>query len=301
MIAVATVVLIWSTTFAGLRATLDHFTPGHLVFLRWWAAATVLIAYGFATRMRLPALRDLPAIVAAGLLGFTIYQLALSNGQVGLTAGSAGFLTNMAPMLTTLLATTLTREPAHRWTWIGLAVSTGGIALLGMARGGFGGSLPHAGLVLVAATSFAGYVLVSKPLLAKYRPIEVTTYAIVSGSLPFVLLAPGSLTALSGASATGLFSLAYMAIVPGALSYVLWSKAVAGMPAGVAARFLYAIPVLGLGVAWLWLGEVPSLLAVAGGLISVAGVALAARPHTSRVPVRIAPERVSPVALGATH
>lgn len=301
MIAVASVVLIWSTTFASLRATLDHFTPGHLVFLRWWAAAIVLIAYGFATRMRLPALRDIPAVVAAGLLGFTVYQLALANGQVGLTAGSAGFLINLAPMLTTLLATSLTREPAHRWTWIGLVVSTAGIALLGVARGGFGGSLPHAGLVLMAAASFAGYVLLSKPLLAKYRPIEVTTYAIVSGSLPFAFLAPGSLAALSGASMTGLLSLAYMAIVPGALSYVLWSRAVAGMPAGVAARFLYAIPVLGLAVAWLWLGEVPSFLAVVGGLISVVGVAIAARPHTSRAPVRIAPEHVSPVAQYATH
>lgn len=282
ILAVAATVFIWSTTFASLRATLGHFSPGHLVFLRWWAAAAVLVVYGIATGMRLPARRDLPAITAAGLLGFTIYQIALANGQVGLTAGSAGFLINLGPMLTTLLAAGLGQEKTHRWTWIGLAVSTFGVVLLGSAKGGFGGSLPHAGLVLVAAASFAGYVLVSKPLLKRYRPIEVTTYAVVAGALPFVVWAPGSLAALSGASTAGILSLAYMALVPGAISYVMWSRAVAGLPAGMAARFLYAIPVLGLGVAWLWLGEVPSLLAVAGGLVSVVGVAIAARPPRPR-------------------
>lgn len=285
ILAVATTVLIWSTTFASLRATLGHFSPGHLVFLRWWAAAFVLIVYGAATGTRLPARRDLPAVVTAGLLGFTVYQVALANGQVGLSAGASGFLINLGPMLTTLLAAGLGYEKTHRWTWIGLGVSLVGIAMLGAAKGGFGGSLPHAGLVLVAAASFAGYVLVSKPLLKRYRPIEVTTYAIVAGALPFVVWAPGSLTALSQASTTGRLSLAYMALVPGAISYVLWSRSVAGLPAGMAARFLYAIPVLGLGVAWIWLGEIPSALAVAGGLVSVMGVALSARqPRLRPVP-----------------
>ncbi len=285
ILAVAATVLMWSTTFASLRATLGYFSPGHLVFLRWWAAAILLLVYGAATGTRVPARRDLPAIVAAGLLGFTVYQIALANGQVGLTAGSAGFLINLAPMLTTLLAAGIGYDQTHKWTWIGLGVSTLGIVMLGSAKGGFGGSLPHAGLVLVAAASFAGYVLVSKPLLKRYRPIEVTTYAVVAGALPFVVWAPGSLAALSNAPTAGLLSLAYMAVVPGAISYVMWSRAVAGLPAGMAARFLYAIPVIGLGVAWVWLGEIPSLLAVTGGLVSVLGVALAARqPRPSAMP-----------------
>jgi drug/metabolite transporter (DMT)-like permease len=37
------------------------------------------------------------------------------------------------------------------------------------------------------------------------------------------------------------------------------------------------VPVVAALVAWLWLGEAPAALAVAGGAIAIAGVALTAR------------------------
>lgn len=267
--------VVWSTTFAGLRASLVHFTPGHLVFLRWAIASLVLVGYGLLTGMRLPAARDLPAIALAGALGFSVYQVALAFGQTGLTAGTGGLLINLAPALTTALAAALRLERATWRLWAGLAVSMGGVALLGIARGGFGGSPAHAGLVILAAASFAGYVIVSRPLFARYSPLEVTTYAIVAGSLPFVVWAPGALAALPSVPPAGLATLAYMALLPAALAYVTWSRAISVLPPSVAARGLYLVPVAGLGVAWVWLGEVPSLLAVAGGLVVIAGVLVA--------------------------
>jgi drug/metabolite transporter (DMT)-like permease len=44
-----------------------------------------------------------------------------------------------------------------------------------------------------------------------------------------------------------------------------------------AASTLYAIPVVAALVAWAWLGEMPAALAVAGGAVAIAGVALTAR------------------------
>jgi drug/metabolite transporter (DMT)-like permease len=278
--------LIWSTTFAGLRASLEHFTPGHLVFLRWSVASLLLVGYGLLTGMRAPALRDLPAIALAGALGFGVYQIALAYGQSGLTAGTGGLLINLAPAFTTVLAAALKLERATWRLWAGLGVSMGGVVLLGMARGGFGGSPGHAALVALAAASFAGYVIVSRPLLARYSPLEVTTYAICAGSLPFLVWAPGAVAALGDVSATGIATLLYMAVLPAAISYVTWSRAISVLPPSVAARGLYLVPVIGLGVAWAWLGEVPSVLAVAGGLVVIAGVLVASsRPARGGVPV----------------
>ncbi|MBW6468555.1 MAG: DMT family transporter, partial [Coriobacteriia bacterium] len=151
------------------------------------------------------------------------------------------------------------------------------------------GSPGHAALVALAAASFAGYVIVSRPLLARYSPLEVTTYAICAGSLPFLIWAPGALSALPAVPAAGLLTLLYMAILPAALSYVAWSRAVAVLPPSVAARGLYLVPVIGLAVAWAWLGEVPSVTAVVGGLVVIAGVLVASskpRPGTAPRPAR---------------
>ena len=273
--ALAFTLLIWSTTFAGLRASLEYFTPGHLVFLRWSIAALLLVGYGLLTGIRAPALHDLPAIALAGALGFGVYQIALAYGQSGLTAGTGGLLLNFAPAFTTVLAAAFKLERATWRLWAGLGVSMGGVVLLGVARGGFGGSAGHAGLVAPAAASFAGYVIVSRPLLARYSPLEVTTYAICAGSLPFLVWAPGAISALADVPATGIATLLYMAVLPAAISYVTWSRAISVLPPSVAARGLYLVPVIGLGVAWAWLGEVPSVLAVAGGLVVIAGVVVA--------------------------
>lgn len=301
LLALAVTLAVWSTTFAGLRAALEHFSPGHLVVLRWGIASVLLVAYGLATGMKLPARRDLPAIVLAGGLGFTVYQVALAWGQTGLSAGTAGFLINLAPVLTALLAATMRLEALTWKIWTGLAVSSAGVVLLGLARDGFGGSMLHAALVALAALSFAGYVIVSKPLLGRYSPVEVTTYAIVAGSLPFLVFAPGALGAFAAAAPAGKLTLLYLALLPASLAYIAWAYVLASVPASVATRTLYLVPVLGLVVARIWLGETPGALAIVGGVVILAGVAIASAPSAARrrrIRVALAPVTPTVVASG---
>lgn len=275
MISVGATVLIWSTTFAALVAALDHFSPQHLLFLRWTLTAVLFVGFGIVTRMRLPHRADLPHIALAGLLGFAGYQMLLVYGQSTISATMAGFLINMSPVFTTVIAVVLGRERASWTTWAGLAVCTSGLLLMAQDRGGLGALGTGAALVTLAALSFAGYTLVAKPLLSRYRPIEVTTYAVVAGAIPFMVFAPGSLESLRSASASDVATLVFLATLPGGVAYVLWSRAVKGLTPGLASRFLYLIPVLGVPIAWVWVGEAPRLFTVVGGLVTVAGVALA--------------------------
>ena len=72
--------------------------------------------------------------------------------------------------------------------------------------------------------------------------------------------------------------------VPGRHRLRLWAKAVKGLTPGLASRFLYLIPVLGVPIAWVWVGEAPQLLTMLGGAVTIAGVALASlRPSSVRV------------------
>jgi len=294
MLAVGTAVLIWSTTFAALVAALREFDPHHLLFLRWTLTASLFLAFGALTRMRLPERADLPKIALAGVMGFGAYQLLLVTGQAGISATMSGFLVNMSPLFTTVIAVALGRESSRWTTWTGLAACTAGLFVMAQGRGGVGQIGPSAGLVVLAALSFATYTMVTKPLLAKYRPLEVTTYALVAGVVPFLVFAPGSIAALSRASASGIGTLIYLAVLPGGIAYALWSRAVKGLTPSVASRFLYLIPVLGVPVAWVWVGEAPQPLTVAGGLITIAGVALASlRLPTRRVGLAVSAPTVA--------
>jgi drug/metabolite transporter (DMT)-like permease len=66
----------------------------------------------------------------------------------------------------------------------------------------------------------------------------------------------------------------YLGVFPGAIAYLGWSYVFARGPAARTATLLYLIPVLAIFIAWVWLREVPKVIALIGGAIALAGVFL---------------------------
>jgi len=131
---------------------------------------------------------------------------------------------------------------------------------------------PGALLVVVAAVSASLYMIVGKRPLRRYTALEFTTYSIWVGTLPMLVFAPGLFAQMPTATTESTVAVVFLGIFPGAVSYVLWNQALSRMPASVLATFLYFQPVNATLIAWAWLGEVPSVLAIVGGVISLSGV-----------------------------
>lgn len=276
-LALGTAILIWASAFAGIRAGLEGYSPGHLALLRFGIASGLLALYAAVTRMSLPSYRDLPAVLFGGFTGFTVYHVGLSYGEVSVESGAASLLIASVPVFTALLAVGFLGERLGRSGWIGLGVSFGGVGLIALGEGGGLRLDPGAAPILLAAVSESVFFVFQKPYLARYGSLRFTTYAIWGGTLFMLVFLPGLGSAVLDAPLAATASVVYLGVFPTVVAYLALGYAFARMPASGAVSFLYLVPVLAFGVAWVWLGEVPTVLSVVGGGICLCGVILVNR------------------------
>jgi len=274
LLALAATLILWASAFAGIRAGLHAYSPGQLAVLRFLVASLTLAIYAGAAHFRRPELRDIPGFTFSGIIGITFYNLALNYGETRVSAGSASLLIASVPIWTALLAAVALHERIPLRGWLGVLVSFGGVALIASGEGQGIRLSPQALVILAAAVTSAAYMIMQKRYLARYSALEFTAYSIWSGTLLMLPFARGLWRATVTAPTAVTGAVVYLGIFPGALAYVAWAYVLSHGAAGRTTTLLYAIPVLAIGIAWIWLREVPKMVSLVGGAIALAGVVL---------------------------
>jgi drug/metabolite transporter (DMT)-like permease len=280
-VALASVVVLWAGAFAAIKHLLEAGLTGPEIA----AGRYLLAAPGFGVALRasggLPGIarRDLLRIAVAGLLTVTVYHLALNDGELHTTAGTAAVVIGTAPGITLALAILLRLERFSAWRAAGLAVAFAGVVVVITLGSGETVSL-HAAkgpvLVLVSAVSFAMYNVLIKPLVARAGTIAVSSAASLIGTVPLLaLLRPAAVDDLRGLGALDLMLLLYLGLACTLFAYIAWTVALGRIDASRTVAYLYGVPPLALAIGALTLDERVTGWLIVGGTLVVGGVATA--------------------------
>jgi drug/metabolite transporter (DMT)-like permease len=129
-------------------------------------------------------------------------------------------------------------------------------------------------IALVAALTWAGGTVFSRPLLRTISPVQLAACSATIG-LPFHLLIAGPTLAVSMPLLSGLslqLCVLYSGILSTGFALAMWSFGVKHAGAAQATMFQNLSPIVAIGAAWVWRGENISFPQTVGGLMIIGGL-----------------------------
>jgi drug/metabolite transporter (DMT)-like permease len=281
-------VILWASAFVGIRYADRDFGPGALALGRLLVGSIALGLIVLVRREAMPSRRALAGIVFCGLLWFGVYNVALNAAERRVDAGTAAMLVNIGPILIAVLAGVILREGFPRRLVAGCLVSFAGALVIGFAvsRHGLRESW-GAVLCIVAAIAYAGGVVAQKPALRHSSALYVTWLACTVGAISCLPFAPSLVHQLHHARGSAIGWMVYLGMAPTAIGFVTWAYALSRTTAGRMGSTTYLVPPLALVMGWILLGETPPALALPGGVLCLAGVAVSRSGRTLRTGFRL--------------
>jgi drug/metabolite transporter (DMT)-like permease len=273
--AAAVTVVLWASAFVAIRSAGGHFAPGALALGRLLVASLALGVVWLLSGGGWPTRAAWPGILGSGLLWFGLYMVTLNWGERDVDAGTAAMLLNIGPILLALLGGWLLHEGFPHRLAAGMAVSFCGVLVVGISESD-GGRTSVSGVVLclVAAVCYAAGVVGQKLALRHASAVQVTAFGCFTGTAACLPFTGQFLSQLGSAPVSSTLQVVYLGLFPTTLGFTTWAYALARTTSGRMGATIYAVPTLVVIMSWLILGQVPRWLAVTGGALCLAGVAV---------------------------
>ena len=289
---------VWGASFLLIKVALGGFSPYQLVTTRVLVAALVLLAVARWRNARLVSgLRAWAAVAVSALLSLVFPYWLLSVGETTVPASTAGTLIGATPLLTLALGGLLHRQQrpgVRRIT--GFALGFIGLTVILQPWQSAAGSARGLAACLAAAASYAaGYVYADHITASRaagtadaLTPLGLAASQLVAAS--GLLLAAFPIAGMTPVTAHPSAIAAVIALGIGAsgIATLWYFQLVAAMGPANASAVDYLVPVFAVLAGALALGEHVPVTLITGGIIMLAGLALAEGrlrlPHQSRKP-----------------
>ena len=227
----------------------DYLTPSVFILFRV-AGATLLFWLVLSLTKSKPIERkDFPLITLCGLFGVAINQLFFFHGLNLSSAINSGIIMALNPIMVVILSFFLFKERLTSLKITGITLGAVGAILLTLKASSHVGDSRLGDLFLfLNALSYAIYLVLAKPLMKKYSPIQVITWVFTFG-LIFVLLFPPTLSELSQTNFQRIsteiwWKIAYVVIGVTFFTYLLTIFGLKYLSATVSSAYIYTQPVM---------------------------------------------------------
>lgn len=278
--------LFWGGTSVAGKLVIESIPPLTAGVLRYGTSALVLSALFWRRLPDMAALarRDIVLLVAVGVLGSFLNHVLFFFALVWAPAAHGAIIPpTTSPVWTMLLAARLGGERMSRGQIAGIVLCLIGVLLVirpeRLAAEGPGvlfGDL----LFLLGGVSWAVYSVLSKLAMRHLSAPGTLALGMAVGTMcltPLALL-ERPWAVLPRAAVGSWLALAYLVGAGTVLSFLWWNIAIRRVGAGRTAVFSNLVPVFGVLLAWLVLGERLTALQLAGGLLALLGVVVCQDP-----------------------
>jgi O-acetylserine/cysteine efflux transporter len=267
---VLVVVLAWGSNFTAMKIGLEELPPLLFVGLRF--AILVPLILFFPRPASWAAILAIGAFINTGQFAFLFSAM-----EADVTAGLASLILQSQAPITIILAALVFHERVGRLQAAGIALACLGLGLFGVAGGG-NVTLLGLGLVLCGSLSWACGNLV----LRRLRGVNTTALFIWASLVPPLPMlgaslateGPDPVATIAALSVEGWLAVAYVAFISTVLGFSIWGALLSRHPAAQVTPFALLIPIVGLSVAAVVLGETVSRGEAVAALVVLAGLAL---------------------------
>ncbi|MBX9733152.1 MAG: DMT family transporter [Chitinophagaceae bacterium] len=224
--------------------------------------------------------KDIPRFLLCALTGVVINQLLFIKGLSLTSAIHSSLLSLATPILITIIAALLLKEGFSYLKLGGLIMGISGAAVLILSKDqSQQGSHVLVGdiLVLINASSYAFYLVLVRPLMTKYSPIQVLRWVFTFGTIGIIPfgLPPFLETNWITFDISHFIALAYVAIVGTFVAYLLTVYSISTIGPSRTGAFIYTQPIFAAVIATIFAGEHFSLIKGLAALLIFGGVFLA--------------------------
>jgi len=268
-------VTIWASAFTAIKGVVPEWPPMWGLAARFGFVVPILLAVLWLRRASLPSRADAGRLLVMGVFGIGLYLAGSWQASLTLPSGLVALIASTAPLFVAAGEVLVLRQRMPPLAWAGLGLGWAGVALLGAGRGLGGAELTGILLTLGGALSQTIGILTFAPARGRLDPWVANCGQTMAAAVTLLVIA--GLTAPvphEVPSWTLVLSLAYGVLVVGVGGYVLYFVMLKRLPPASAAALQLLAPPLAAVFGWALLGEVLRWSDVAGGLVTLAGLAV---------------------------